>query len=79
MPDTIGVRIEPHVCTLQITTEDGRKVDLELENGVLRALAYENDEGKEAPITISIPPEGDITVESRDYLLEDRPGDLSPN
>jgi len=71
-PAAIGIQLEVERQRMLITTNDGRKIDLELQDGAIRVLCYEADEGKEAGIYVSIPERGDIMVENSDYLQEER-------
>lgn len=72
-PDNIRLTIRPEDQRLLITARDGRKLDLELQDGVLRALAYEHEDGKEAPVITGLPPAGDILTDREDYDREARP------
>jgi hypothetical protein len=79
-PDEIRLTIQSEAYRLLLTTKDGRKLDLELQDGTLRAMAYENDDGKETPVITSLPREGGILTERQDYDREVRrePDDLEP-
>jgi hypothetical protein len=72
-PDNIHLTIQAEDQRLLITTRDGRKLDLELQDGVLRAMAYESEDGKEAPVITGIPPRGEIETDREDYDREFRP------
>lgn len=72
-PDNIRLTIRPEGQRLLITARDGRKLDLELQDGVLRALAYEPEDGKEAPVITGIPPRGEIETDRFDYDRDSRP------
>jgi hypothetical protein len=72
-PDHIRLTIRPEAQRLLITARDGRKLDLELQDGVLRALAYEHEDGKEAPVITGLPPRGEIETDRVDYDRESRP------
>jgi len=72
-PDHLRLMIQSEARRLLITARDGRKLDLELQDGVLRALAYETEEGKQAPVITALPRSGEITVDRHDYDLEPRP------
>lgn len=78
-PDSIHLTIRPEAQRLLITARDGRKLDLELQDGVLRALAYEQEDGKEAPVITGIPPQGEIATDRVDYDRETRPGLDAPD
>lgn len=71
-PDNIRLTIQPEAQRLLITARDGRKLDLELQDGVLRALAYEHEDGKEAPVITALPPRGEIETDRVDYDRESR-------
>lgn len=71
-PDHIRLTIRAEDQRLLLTTADGRKLDLELEDGTLRALAYEADEGKQAPVITALPERGDILTDREDYDRETR-------
>ena len=79
IPDNIHLTIQPEAQRLLITARDGRKLDLELQDGVLRALAYENEDGKEAPVITGIPPRGEIETDRGDYDRETRYDPDSPD
>jgi len=72
-PDAIRLTIQSEDQRLLITTHDGRKLDLELQDGVLRAMAYESEDGKQAPVITALPRSGEITIDRHDYDLEPRP------
>ena len=77
-PDTIRLTIQAEEQRLLITTRDGRKLDLELQDGVLRAMAYESEDGKEAPVITGIPLRGEIETDREDYDRESRPDPDGP-
>ena len=77
-PDTIRLTIQAEEQRLLITTRDGRKLDLELQDGVLRAMAYESEDGKEAPVITGIPLRGEIGTDREDYDRESRPDPDGP-
>ena len=77
-PDNIHLTIQAEEQRLLITTRDGRKLDLELQDGVLRALAYEGEDGREAPVITAIPPRGEIGTDREDYDRETRPDPDGP-
>lgn len=77
-PDQIRLTIQAEDQRLLITTRDGRKLDLELQDGVLRAMAYENEDGKQAPVITALPPGGAIVTDRHDYDLETRPDPDQP-
>jgi hypothetical protein len=70
--DNIRLTIQPEAQRLLITSRDGRKLDLELQDGALRALAYEAEDGKQAPVITSLPASGEIRTEREDYDRETR-------
>lgn len=72
-PDSIKILIDLSPDRLSLHVRDGRRVDIELQDGNLRVLAYESEEGKEAPVVTILPREGDIITERSDYDREDRP------
>jgi hypothetical protein len=78
-PDTIRLTIQVEDQRLLITARDGRKLDLELQDGVLRALAYEAEEGKLAPVITALPQAGEMTIDRHDYDLETRPDSDGPS
>lgn len=78
-PDTIRFTIQAEEQRLLITTRDGRKLDLELQDGVLRAMAYESEDGKEAPVITGIPLRGEIGTDREDYDRESRPDPDGPD
>lgn len=78
-PDSIRLTIRPEDQRLLITARDGRKLDLELQDGVLRALAYEHEDGKEAPVITGLPPLGEIETDREDYDRESRPDPDGPD
>ena len=69
-PDNIRLTIRSEESRLLITASDGRKLDLELQDGALRALAYEAQDGKQAPVITSLPPSGEIGTDREDYDRE---------
>lgn len=71
-PDNIRLTIQCEEQRLLITTADGRKLDLELQDGALRAMAYESHDGKEAPVVTSLPMSGEIRTDREDYDRETR-------
>lgn len=77
--DNIRLTIQPEAQRLLITARDGRKLDLELQDGVLRALAYEHEDGKEAPVITGLPPRGEIVTDREDYDRESRPDPNGPD
>lgn len=77
-PDHIRLTIQAEEQRLLITARDGRKLDLELQDGVLRAMAYENEDGKGAPVITALPPQGEIITDRHDYDLETRPDPDGP-
>lgn len=77
-PGHIRLTIRPEAQRLLITARDGRKLDLELQDGVLRAMAYENEDGKGAPVITALPPQGEIITDRHDYDLETRPDTDGP-
>lgn len=72
----IGITIVQDRVTLEAA--DGRSIAVELQNGALRLLAYEDAVGKGHPVALSIPASGDISVEMSDYVREDRPSPDAP-
>jgi hypothetical protein len=77
-PDNVSLTIRPEDQRLLITAQDGRKLDLELQDGVLRAMAYEAEDGKEAPVITALPMRGEISVDREDYDRETRPDPDGP-
>jgi hypothetical protein len=77
-PDQIRLTIQAEEQRLLITARDGRKLDLELQDGALRAMAYENEDGKQAPVITALPPQGEIVTDRHDYDLEARPAADEP-
>lgn len=77
-PDHIRLTIQAEEQRLLITARDGRKLDLELQDGALRAMAYENEDGKQAPVITALPPQGEIVTDRHDYDLEARPAADEP-
>lgn len=77
-PDQIRLTIQTEDQRLLITARDGRKLDLELQDGVLRAMAYENEDGKGAPVITALPPGGEIVTDRHDYDRETRPDPDQP-
>lgn len=71
-PDNIGVTILAEEQRLVMTTLDGRKLDIEFQDGDLRALAYEAEDGKESPVITRLPMSGDIETDRYDYDREVR-------
>lgn len=71
-PDHLRLTIRAEDQRLLLATADGRKLDLELEDGTLRTLAYEADEGKQAPVITALPLRGDILTDREDYDRETR-------
>jgi len=71
-PDNIRLTIRPEAQRLLITARDGRKLDLGLQDGVLRAMAYEGEDGKDAPVITTVPPSGEIGTDRVDYDQETR-------
>lgn len=78
-PDNIRLTIQAEEQRLLITSRDGRKLDIELQDGVLRAMAYESEDGKDAPVITGIPPHGEIETDREDYDRESRPDLDSPD
>lgn len=76
--DNIRLTIRSEESRLLITASDGRKLDLELQDGVLRALAYEAGEGKDSPVITALPPRGEIMIDREDYDRETRPAPDGP-
>ena len=77
-PDNIRLTIRAEEKRLLTTTRDGRMFDLEFQDGVLRGLAYEHEDGKEAPVITGIPPRGEIETDRFDYDRETRPDPDEP-
>lgn len=77
-PDNIRLTIRSEESRLLITASDGRKLDLELQDGVLRALAYEAVEGKDSPVITALPLRGEIMIDREDYDRETRPAPDGP-
>lgn len=69
------ITIQAEKARILITTRDTRKIDLEIEEGDLRAYAAERDDGKESTVKLRIPPRGDISVDMSDYSNEPRVSD----
>jgi hypothetical protein len=76
--DNIRLTIRSEESRLLVTASDGRKLDLELQDGVLRALAYEAGEGKDSPVITALPPRGEIMIDREDYDRETRPAPDGP-
>lgn len=74
-PESVRILIERAEDRLSLSTRDGRKVDLELQDGDLRVLAFESEDGKESPVLTILPREGDILTERSDYDREARPAE----
>ncbi|MFX4300101.1 hypothetical protein [Pseudosulfitobacter pseudonitzschiae] len=71
-PDNIRIKIQAEEQRLLMTARDGRKIDIEMQDGVLRSLAFEAEDGKDAPVITKLPISGDITTDREDYDREDR-------
>lgn len=71
-PDSLKLRLNVEEQRILLTTRDGRKVDLEMQDGDLRVMAYENEDGKEAPVVTVMPRDGDIRTDREDYDREAR-------
>ena len=76
--DNIRLTIRSEQSCLLITASDGRKLDLELQDGVLRTLAFEAEDGKSSPVLIALPPRGEILINREDYDRETRPDPDGP-
>lgn len=65
--ENIRMDIKVSQDSLLITSSDGRRIDIELQDDVLRAFAYEPEGGKEAPVKINMHKDGEIYVDTHDY------------
>lgn len=70
--DAIELTVGSEDALLRLSAKDGRRVEIELENGDLRVLAYESRDGKEFPVITSLPPLGEIETNRVDYDCEER-------
>ncbi len=66
-PETIEITIGLRQDGVCIKSSDEREVALEVQNGDLRLMAYEGRNGVDAPVIITIPEVGMITVGEDDY------------
>ncbi|MCW3783003.1 hypothetical protein [Defluviimonas salinarum] len=66
-PRSISLEIERGADRIDISTADGRKIWIELENGAVRLHVY--DARKDEPVNITLPADGEITVDTSDYDL----------
>lgn len=71
-PDTVNLSFVAEDQRILLTTRDGRKVDIEMQDGDLRVMAYENENGKEAPVVTIMPRDGEIRTDREDYDREAR-------
>lgn len=60
----------PSQCIIE--AQDGRRVDIEIQDGNLRIMAYECAIGKESPVITVIPSAGEILTLRQDYDSEPR-------
>lgn len=79
--DSLRVTVNFKEDEISLSSRDGRKLSLEFQNDDLRVLSYEAEPGKDSPIVVKIPPQGDISVDRQDYDLEERldPEDEAPS
>jgi hypothetical protein len=68
--DPVEVTIAVKDDQILITTDDGRSVSIEAENGDLRVHGY--NEVKDEPCSLRIGPDREIAVEARDYAAGER-------
>lgn len=66
-PDNIRMDVKLSPGSLLITASDGRKIDIELQDDVIRAFAYEPLGGKEEPVKVNMHKDGEIFVDTHDY------------
>ena len=78
IPVSIDLEVEMLRDKLVVTAPDGRSFALELQDGVLRILAYEGEGGKDAPIVLKSPLGGPLEVDRHDYDAEPKPSTLEP-
>lgn len=72
--EKIALKVTSYDTQIAVEAEDGRQFVIEFTGGKLRVLAYEGAEGKETPVILTVPPEGqgDIAVDMTDYNAEPR-------
>lgn len=78
-PDHIRITIQVEEQRLLMTARDGRKLDIEMQDGVLRSLAFEAEGGKDAPVITKLPISGDIITDREDYEREARANPDEPD
>lgn len=71
-PDSVAVTISAEDNRISLAARNGRRIDLELQDGALRTLAYEAGDGRDAPVITSIPISGAIEIDREDYDHEAR-------
>lgn len=69
---SVDLTIKSSARGLQISAPDGREIALELEDGALRVHAYDDRDGRDNPVNISIAVGKDIEVDTEGYFNDCR-------
>lgn len=73
VPTAIDLNLEMRDTRYDFTAQDGQKISIELQNGRLRVLAY--NDTSDGPVTVMIPKNGDIMTDTDAFYSEKHPDD----
>ena len=64
-PNSLDLDLVIKDDAIEVHTEDGRSVWIELQNGTVRVHSY--NQSNDAPLNLEIPLEGEIQIDRHDY------------
>jgi hypothetical protein len=65
--DTLRLKIRTQAQRVMITAPDGREVDIELQDNIMRVFAYDADGASDEPVKIDMHKDCGIEVDTSDY------------